>query len=355
MKPLKKNSSCSSQVTIHYITGQLSLQINTKTTGKELFTQVCCSLGVKKFEYFGLQYEGKKKRVGWLRPGKKVHHVIGNYGTTPLFFLVKYFPEEIGKLGDNVAISLIYNQCKKEIVAGTIFCPPETSILLASYVLQAEEGDWAHVDHYSIEPGSMIPGNVLSQYTMSPIAWGDSLKDWHKDHEGLTPIEAQIEYLKIAQYLGMYGVSYFKAKNGGEMVWIGIHPKGINIYQETLLFPKTILKWVFIKMVHYSCKKFIVRLVLETVQEYVFQMKNMRTARLIFELAVGYHHLHVQNRYLPTQPSQYSELEKEKFKETTEELHSIETTKHDSIIRKIKKRNSTYIQLPTLKEEDISN
>lgn len=43
--------------------------------------------------------------------------------------------------------------------------------------------------------------------------------------------DAIIEYLKIAQDLEMYGVSYFEIRNKkGTELWLGVDALGINIY-----------------------------------------------------------------------------------------------------------------------------
>lgn len=41
-----------------------------------------------------------------------------------------------------------------------------------------------------------------------------------------------LEYLKIAQDLEMYGVSYFEIKNKkGTKLWLGVDALGLNIYE----------------------------------------------------------------------------------------------------------------------------
>lgn len=60
--------------------------------------------------------------------------------SAPLFFLVKYYPDEVGRVQEDVTLALIYQQCKISIVTGAVIAPPETSLLLASYILLAEQG-----------------------------------------------------------------------------------------------------------------------------------------------------------------------------------------------------------------------
>lgn len=47
------------------------------------------------------------------------------------------------------------------------------------------------------------------QYQMTPQMWSERIKTWYADHRGMSRDEAEMEYLKIAQDLDMYGVNYF--------------------------------------------------------------------------------------------------------------------------------------------------
>lgn len=80
---------------------------------------------------------------------------------------------------------------------------------LSSFVLQY--GDY---DEVSYRPGmlaseDLLPQRVIDQYQMTPEMWEDRIKIWYADHRGMSRDEAEMEYLKIAQDLDMYGVNYF--------------------------------------------------------------------------------------------------------------------------------------------------
>jgi merlin protein len=55
----------------------------------------------------------------------------------------------------------------------------------------------------------LLPQRVIDQYQMTPEMWEDRIKIWYVDHRGMSRDEAEMEYLKIAQDLEMYGVNYF--------------------------------------------------------------------------------------------------------------------------------------------------
>ena len=57
---------------------------------------------------------------------------------------------------------------------------------------------------------------------MTAEMWEERIRIWYADHRGMTRDEAEMEYLKIAQDLGMYGVNYFKITNKKQTeLWLG--------------------------------------------------------------------------------------------------------------------------------------
>lgn len=56
---------------------------------------------------------------------------------------------------------------------------------------------------------NLLPQRVIDQYQMTPQMWDDRINKWYSDHRGMSRDEAEMEYLKIAQDLDMYGVTYF--------------------------------------------------------------------------------------------------------------------------------------------------
>lgn len=55
----------------------------------------------------------------------------------------------------------------------------------------------------------LLPQRVINQYQMTAAMWEDRIKTWYADHRSMSRDESEIEYLKIAQDLDMYGVNYF--------------------------------------------------------------------------------------------------------------------------------------------------
>lgn len=61
--------------------------------------------------------------------------------TMPFMFLAKFYPEEVAEeLVQEVTQHLFFLQVNRAILAMDIYCPPEASVLLASYHVQAKVG-----------------------------------------------------------------------------------------------------------------------------------------------------------------------------------------------------------------------
>lgn len=127
-------------------------------------------------------------------------------------FYAKFFPEDVNEeLVQEVTQHLFFLQVKQAILSMDIYCPPEASVLLASYAVQAKYGD---SDGDECEPGmlaneNLLPQRVIDQYQMTPKMWEERIKTWYDDHKGMSRDEAEMEYLRIAQDFDMYGVNYF--------------------------------------------------------------------------------------------------------------------------------------------------
>lgn len=64
---------------------------------------------------------------------------ISQQPTTSFMFLGKFYPEDVAEeLVQEVTQHLFFLQVKQAILCMDIYCPPEASVLLASYAVQAK-------------------------------------------------------------------------------------------------------------------------------------------------------------------------------------------------------------------------
>ena len=145
---------------------------------------------------------------------------------------------------------------KNAILSDEIYCPPETSVLLASYAVQAKYGDFQKDLHLPgfLANDRLLPERVMQQHKLSREDWEERITNWYGEHRGMLREDAMMEYLKIAQDLEMYGVNYFDIKNKkGTELWLGVDAFGLNIYgKDNPLIPKIDFSWSEIRKI--SCK-----------------------------------------------------------------------------------------------------
>ncbi|KAL1459573.1 hypothetical protein WDU94_011542 [Cyamophila willieti] len=216
-------------------------------------------------------------------------------------FRAKFYPEDVvEEIIQDITLRLFYLQVKNAILSDEIYCPPETSVLLASYAVQARHGDFSSSTH---GPGflandRLLPQRVMDQHKMSPSEWESSITTWWKEHKGMLREDAMMEYLKIAQDLEMYGVNYFEIKNKkGTELWLGVDALGLNIYEkEDKLTPKIGFPWSEIRNISFNDRKFIIKPIDKKAPDFVFLAPRVRVNKRILALCMGNHELYMRRR-----------------------------------------------------------
>lgn len=67
----------------------------------------------------------------------------------PFLFLAKFYPEDVSEeLIQEITQRLFFLQVKQSILNMDIYCPPEASVLLASYAVQAKVGNMCNSNAY---------------------------------------------------------------------------------------------------------------------------------------------------------------------------------------------------------------
>ncbi|CAB3220236.1 unnamed protein product [Arctia plantaginis] len=300
----RKKASKSFPVKVCTLDAELEFNLEWRATGRDLFDLVCRTIGLRETWFFGLQFEDTKHFISWLKLDKRVQdQCVSQMPGTPFMLLCKLYPEDVAEeLIQEVTQHLLFLQVKQAILRMDIYCPPEASVLLASYAVQAKYGDY---DESAYKPGmlasehlqDLLPQRVIDQYQMTPEMWEDRIKIWYADHKGMSRDEAEMEYLKIAQDLDMYGVNYFVIKNKKDTdLYLGVTALGLNIYEkDNKLTPKTTFPWSEIKHISFDDKKFVIKFVEKTTNNFIFfSPKGMN--KLILDLCIGNHDLYMRRR-----------------------------------------------------------
>ncbi|KRY59156.1 Merlin [Trichinella britovi] len=264
-KRSKSSDECLS-VRVTTMDADLEFSVPKKITGRELFELVCRTIGLRETWYFGLQFINKKGYFGWISfdlriTSQDIKKAENGYH---FYFLAKFFPEDVSEeLIQIITQHLFFLQVKQSVLNMDIYCPPEASVLLASYAVQAKYGDYCdmNIDICELALEELLPQRVLDQYQMTCEMWEDKIKTWWMNNKRMTKEEAELEYLRIAQDLDMYGMQYFPINNRKESnLWLGVGPLGLNVYEKNnKLIPKASFAWSEIRNIAYKEKKFLIR------------------------------------------------------------------------------------------------
>ncbi|XP_045527443.1 moesin/ezrin/radixin homolog 1 isoform X2 [Pieris brassicae] len=281
---------------------ELEFAIQQTTTGKQLFDQVVKTIGLREVWFFGLQYTDSKGDLTWIKLYKKVmQQDVKKENPLQFKFRAKFYPEDVAdELIQEITLKLFYLQVKNAILSDEIYCPPETSVLLASYAVQARHGDHNPSMH---GPGflandRLLPQRVTDQHKMSREEWEQSITNWWQEHRGMLREDAMMEYLKIAQDLEMYGVNYFEIRNKKNTeLWLGVDALGLNIYEkDDKLTPKIGFPWSEIRNISFNDRKFIIKPIDKKAPDFVFFAPRVRVNKRILALCMGNHELYMRRR-----------------------------------------------------------
>ncbi|XP_056016185.1 radixin-like isoform X4 [Ostrea edulis] len=281
---------------------ELEFAIQTSTTGKQLFDQVVKTIGLREIWFFGLQYVDSKGYTTWLKLNKKVLSQDVRKETPLQFkFRAKFFPEDVSEeLIQEITQRMFFLQVKEAILNDEIYCPPETSVLLASYACQAKYGDHDTEKHKAgfLSNDRLLPQRVYEQHKLSKEQWEERIQNWFSEHRGMLREDAMMEYLKIAQDLEMYGVNYFEIKNKkGTELLLGVDALGLNVYdKEDKLTPKIGFPWSEIRNISFNDKKFVIKPIDKKAPDFVFYAPRLRINKRILALCMGNHELYMRRR-----------------------------------------------------------
>ncbi|ETN74816.1 FERM PH-like domain protein [Necator americanus] len=240
--------------------------IETSWTGRHLFDAVCRIIGLREVWFFGLQFTNKKGLPCWLQMDREDL-------TRHLFFL----------------------QIKQAILSMDLYCSPEASVLLASFAVQAINGDCTD-DIGPLDLDKLLPKSVIEQYDMSADMWRERIKRWWINNHGQTREDAEMEYLRVAQDLEMYGILYYPICNKKETdLHLGISAQGLGIYKgSNRITPRPFFSWSEIKNISFKNKKFHMKTVDKSTISFRAQERTINPS--ILDLCIGTHNLYLRRR-----------------------------------------------------------
>jgi len=311
---------------------ELEFTILSKTTGKLLFDQVVQTTGLREIWYFGLQYTDSLGMESWLNLDKKVQdQKVKKEATLQFKFRVRFYPENVvDEIIQGSTLRLLYLQVKADILNETVYCVAEKAVLLASFATQAKYGNFEADIHETgyLANDKILPEQVMSGHKLSREEWENKISLFHAKHKGMSREDAMLEYLKVAQDLETFGISYYDITNkkGSELI-LGVDCLGINVYNEgDRLSPKISFPWSEINRISFKNNNFIVKLNDKKSPKFIGICRKPKMSKKIYELASGNHEMYMRRRRPDTLEVQQMKAQK-RDEETTRAKEKAELSK----------------------------
>ncbi|KAM9551617.1 protein 4.1-like isoform 3-T6 [Salvelinus alpinus] len=264
---------------------QFPCEVEKRAKGQYLFFKVYEVLNLLEKDYFGLSYKDNSDQTCWLDPTKEIKRQIRN-ATWQFVFNVKFYPPDPSQLTEDITRYLLCLQLRQDIVSGRLPCSFVTHSLLGSYALQAELGDHDSGEHRL---------DYISDFQFAPSQtkeMEEKVVELHKTHRGMTPAQADAQFLENAKKLSMYGVDLHHAKDSeGVDIMLGVCANGLLIYKDRLRINR--FAWPKILKISYKRSNFYIKIRPGETEQFEssvgFKLPNHRAAKRVWKVCVENH------------------------------------------------------------------
>ncbi|XP_045018079.1 band 4.1-like protein 4A isoform X6 [Bubalus bubalis] len=261
--------------------------IKKSTKGSVVLEHVFRHINLVEVDYFGLRYCDRSHQTYWLDPAKTLseHKELINTGPPyTLYFGIKFYAEDPCKLKEEITRYQFFLQVKQDVLQGRLPCPINTAAQLGAYAIQAELGDY---DPYKHTAG------YVSEYRFVPDQkeeLEEAIERIHKTLMGQAPSEAELNYLRTAKSLEMYGVDLHPVygENKSEY-FLGLTPVGVVVYKNKKQVGKYF--WPRITKVHFKETQFELRVLGKDCSEtsFFFEARSKTACKHLWKCSVEYH------------------------------------------------------------------
>ncbi|NXI32051.1 E41L2 protein, partial [Sterrhoptilus dennistouni] len=264
---------------------EYSCDLEKRAKGQVLFDKVCEHLNLLEKDYFGLLFYENSEQKNWLDASKEIKRQIRSLPWI-FTFNVKFYPPDPSQLTEDITRYFLCLQLRQDIASGRLPCSFVTHALLGSYTLQAELGDHDPEEHRS---------DYISEFQFAPNQtqeMEEKVAELHKTHRGLTPAQADSQFLENAKRLSMYGVDLHHAKDSeGVDIMLGVCANGLLIYKDRLRINR--FAWPKILKVSYKRSNFYIKVRPAELEQFEstigFKLPNHRAAKRLWKVCVEHH------------------------------------------------------------------
>ncbi|KAL0978658.1 hypothetical protein UPYG_G00173570 [Umbra pygmaea] len=253
--------------------------------GQALLDMVCEHLNLLEKDYFGLTYSEGDSQKNWLDPSKEIKKQMR---TAPWHFAfsVKFYPPDPSQLTEDITRYYLCLQLRDDMLSGRLPCSFVTHALLGSYAVQAELGDYDANDHGP---------DYVNDFHFAPNQTREleeRVMELHRNYRGMTPAEAEINFLENAKKLSMYGVDLHHAKDSeGIEIMLGVCANGLLIYRDRLRINR--FAWPKILKISYKRSNFYIKIRPGEYEQFEstigFKLPNHRAAKRLWKVCIEHH------------------------------------------------------------------
>ncbi|XP_068170826.1 band 4.1-like protein 1 isoform X1 [Antennarius striatus] len=268
-------------------------EIEKHSKGQILMDVVCEHLNLLEKDYFGLSFADADLQKNWLDPSKEIKKQMRN-SPWHFAFAVKFYPPDPSQLTEDITRYYLCLQLRDDMLSGRLPCSFVTHALLGSYTVQAELGDYDQDDHGP---------DYVSDFRFAPNQTREleeRVMELHRNykyyldsaHRGMTPAEAEINFLENAKKLSMYGVDLHHAKDSeGIEIMLGVCANGLLIYRDRLRINR--FAWPKILKISYKRSNFYIKIRPGEYEQFEstigFKLPNHRAAKKLWKVCIEHH------------------------------------------------------------------
>uniref|UniRef100_A0A3B5BFW9 Band 4.1-like protein 1 n=1 Tax=Stegastes partitus TaxID=144197 RepID=A0A3B5BFW9_9TELE len=260
-------------------------EIEKHSRGQTLMDMVCEHLNLLEKDYFGLTFADTDSQKNWLDPSKEIKKQMRN-APWHFAFSVKFYPPDPSQLTEDITRYYLCLQLRDDMLSGRLPCSFVTHALLGSYTVQAELGDYDQDDHGS---------DYVSDFRFAPNQTREleeRVMELHRNYKGMTPAEAEINFLENAKKLSMYGVDLHHAKDSeGIEIMLGVCANGLLIYRDRLRINR--FAWPKILKISYKRSNFYIKIRPGEYEQFEstigFKLPNHRAAKRLWKVCIEHH------------------------------------------------------------------
>uniref|UniRef100_A0A672Q9N2 Band 4.1-like protein 1 n=1 Tax=Sinocyclocheilus grahami TaxID=75366 RepID=A0A672Q9N2_SINGR len=253
--------------------------------GQVLLDMVCEHLNLLEKDYFGLSFSDTESQKHWLDPSKEIKKQI-RVGPWHFSFAVKFYPPDPSQLIEDITRYYLCLQLREDILSGRLPCSFVTHALLGSYAVQAELGDYDPEEHGP---------DYITEFRFAPNQTREleeRVMELHHNYRGMSPAEAEINFLENAKKLSMYGVDLHHAKDSeGIDIMLGVCASGLLIYRDRLRINR--FAWPKILKISYKRSNFYIKIRPGEYEQFEstigFKLPNHRASKRLWKVCIEHH------------------------------------------------------------------